>query len=140
MTTPLSETGEPPGESPFPEGPLPVEMDRLSDVTGGDEETMRELIALFYRQTPQQFSQIETAIQQGNATEIRRVAHSCAGASATLGMVRLVPLLRAMEKFGQVGDLREVPQLYQSALNEYQLIQQFIETQPGLGSIQARQA
>jgi HPt (histidine-containing phosphotransfer) domain-containing protein len=114
-----------------------MDWDRFTDVTGGDEETMRELIELFYRQTTQQLSQIESALQTGNAEEVRRVAHSCAGASATLGMVRLVPLLRTMEKLGAGGNLNEVPQLFQNAKNEFKQIQLFLATQPGLSSIQA---
>ena len=114
-----------------------MDWDRFSDVTGGDEETMRELIELFYRQTTQQLSQIEAALQAGNAGDVRRVAHSCAGASATLGMVRLVPLLRTLEKQAAGGSLNEAPGLFQSAKNEFKQIQLFLATQPGLSSIQA---
>jgi len=117
--------------------PATKDRDRFSEVTGGDEETMRELIELFYRQTTQQLSQIEAALQAGNADDIRRVAHSCAGASATLGMVHLVPLLRAMEKQAAAGDLNEAPTLFQSAKHEFKQIQLFLATQPGLSSIQA---
>ncbi|MGO9517321.1 MAG: Hpt domain-containing protein, partial [Candidatus Korobacteraceae bacterium] len=61
---------------------------------------LRELVDMFLNQTHKQFGQIEAAIRDGKADEVRRVAHSCAGASATLGMTRLVPKLRELEKLG----------------------------------------
>ena len=114
----------------------PVEMDRLTDLTDGNQDSLRELVELYYRQTSQQFAQLETAIQRGSAEEVRRIAHSCAGASATLGMVRLVPLLRAMEKQGMAGSLHDVPQLFQNAQREFKQIKHFLSSQPALSSIE----
>jgi HPt (histidine-containing phosphotransfer) domain-containing protein len=111
-------------------------MERLNDLTDGSADSMRDLIELYYRQTFQQLTQLEMAIQQGNAAEVRRITHSCAGASATLGMVRLVPLLRAMEKQGMSGSLYDVPNLFKKALTEFKQIQIFLASQPGLNSIQ----
>jgi len=118
-------------------GPPPVEMERLRDLTDGNQDSLRELVDLYYRQTSQQFALLEAAVKNRSADEVRRVAHSCAGASATLGMSRLVPLLRAMEKHGMSGALGEVPQLFQSAQLEFKQIQLFLATQPGLGSVKA---
>ena len=117
-------------------GPPPGGMERLNDLTDGSADSMRDLIELYYRQTFQQLTQLEMAIQQGNAAEVRRITHSCAGASATLGMVRLVPLLRAMEKQGMSGSLYDVPNLFKKALTEFKQIQIFLASQPGLNSIQ----
>ena len=119
------------------DGPPPVEMDRLRDLTDGNQDSLRELVDLYYRQTSQQFLQLEAAVKNRSAEEVRRVAHSCAGASATLGMARLVPLLRTMEKHGVSGNLGEMPQLFQSAMAEFKQIQLFLATQPGLDSVKA---
>jgi len=73
---------------------LPVEMDRLNDLTDGNADSLRELVDLFFKQTTQQLAQLEAAVRANKAEEVRRVAHSCVGASATLGMTRFVPLLR----------------------------------------------
>jgi signal transduction histidine kinase/HPt (histidine-containing phosphotransfer) domain-containing protein len=118
-------------------GSPPVEMDRLRDLTDGNQDSLRELVDLYYRQTSQQLLQLESAVKNRSADEVRRVAHSCAGASATLGMTRLVPLLRAMEKHGTSGNLGEVPQLFQSAAAEFKQIQLFLAAQPGLDSVKA---
>lgn len=127
----------PSGPDARPDARPVMDWDRFSEVTDGNEETMRELIELFYRQTTQQLCQIEAALKIGKADEVRRVAHSCAGASATLGMVRLAPVLRTLEKQAAEGNLGEAPQLFQNAGAEFKQIQLFLATQPGLSSIQA---
>jgi HPt (histidine-containing phosphotransfer) domain-containing protein len=108
---------------------LPVEMDRLNDLTDGDADSIRELIDLFYKQTTQQLEQLEAAVRANKADDVRRVAHSCAGASATLGMTRFVPLLRELEKQGASGALTTAAQVYKDAAREFKLIQDFLATQ-----------
>ena len=77
-------------------------------------------------------AQLEEAVRARNTVDVRRVAHSCAGASATLGMTRLVPLLRDLEKQGASGTLTaNATQIYENALREFQLIQHFLAALPG---------
>ena len=108
---------------------LPVEMDRLNDLTDGNADSIRELIDLFFKQTTQQLAQLEAAVRANKAEEVRRVAHSCVGASATLGMTRFVPLLRELEKQGASGTLTTAAQVYEEAAREFKLIQNFLAAQ-----------
>src|ERR1019366_4750770 len=59
-----------------------VDMDRMTDLTDGNADSLRELVDMFLKQTHKQFAQIEAAIRDDKADDVRRVAHSCAGASA----------------------------------------------------------
>jgi HPt (histidine-containing phosphotransfer) domain-containing protein len=104
-------------------------MDRLNDLTDGNADSFRELVELYIKQTTQQLAQIQDAIRANNTTEVRRVAHSCAGASATLGMVRLVPMLRDLEKQGHEGILTTAAQVAENATREFKLIQDFLAAQ-----------
>jgi signal transduction histidine kinase/two-component SAPR family response regulator/HPt (histidine-containing phosphotransfer) domain-containing protein len=110
----------------------PVEMDRLIDLGGGNSESLRELVDLYYKQTTEQLVQLETAVRANHAEEVRHVAHSCAGASATLGMRRLVPLLRELERQGKAGQLNNANQLCADAAREFKRTQDFLATQPAL--------
>jgi signal transduction histidine kinase/HPt (histidine-containing phosphotransfer) domain-containing protein len=109
----------------------PVEMDRLRDLTDGSADNMRELVELFFKQTAQQLAQLETAARENKADDVRRVAHSCAGASATLGMIRLVPMFRDLEKQGASGTLTNATQVCENAVREFKIIQQFLAAQTG---------
>jgi CheY-like chemotaxis protein/HPt (histidine-containing phosphotransfer) domain-containing protein len=113
--------------APAPGEETPVDMERLLDFSDGDLDNLRELVTLYLDQTGQQLKQLETAIQAGAPQEVRRVAHSCAGASATCGMRRLVPLLRELERQGFDGELTTASQLCHQADEEFQRIRHFLD-------------
>jgi signal transduction histidine kinase/HPt (histidine-containing phosphotransfer) domain-containing protein len=117
-----------PAPAPAVEEP-PVEMDILNDLTDGNADSIRELVDLFFKQTTQQLEQLEAAVRANKAEDVRRVAHSCAGASATLGMTRFVPLLRKLERQGASGTLITATQVYEDAAREFKLIQNFLAAQ-----------
>jgi signal transduction histidine kinase/two-component SAPR family response regulator/HPt (histidine-containing phosphotransfer) domain-containing protein len=110
----------------------PVDMSRMNDLTGGDPAMLNELVEMFYKQTTQQLKQIEDAVRAGDATQVRHVAHSCKGASATLGMTQLSKLMLALEKMGVEGQLTNAPKFCEDAAVEYKKIEKFLAEQPGL--------
>ncbi|HEX3857306.1 MAG TPA: response regulator [Verrucomicrobiae bacterium] len=115
----------------------PIEMDRLNDLTDNNIESLRELAEMYFKQTKEQFAQIQAALRAGNADEVRRVAHSCAGASATLGMMRLGQLMRDMEKEGAAGALTNAAKICEDAAREYSSVKKFLAAQPGLAATMA---
>jgi signal transduction histidine kinase/HPt (histidine-containing phosphotransfer) domain-containing protein len=115
-----------PAASSVPEEESTVDMERLHDFTDGDPENLRELVNLYLEQTNGQIEQLEAAVQAGNAAEVRRLAHSCAGASATCGMRRLVPCLRELERLGLEGQLNGAAQFCQVAVAEFDRIRKFL--------------
>jgi CheY-like chemotaxis protein len=123
----------PPVDGPGTEPP--VDMDRMKDLTDGNADGLCELVEMYLKQTHKQFEQMDVAIRDGKADEVRRVAHSCAGASATLGMTHLVPKLRELERLAAAGTLPGADQLCQSALQEYVRVQEFLKTQPDLAPV-----
>jgi CheY-like chemotaxis protein len=117
--TPAETTAEP-----------PVDMVRMNDLTDGNADSLRELMEIFFTQTTSQFTQLRAAIAAGNADQVRRLAHSCAGASATLGMTRLVPLIRALEKLGASGTLTGAAEICENAAREFENIRAFLQARP----------
>jgi len=115
-----------------PPGEPPVDMDRLNDLTAGDNATTRELIDMFYKQTAQQLKQLEAAVRSNDTAAVGHVAHSCKGASATLGMTRFSPIMLQLEKLGKSGALDGAEKLCVEAQNEFKVIQNFFMAQPGL--------
>jgi len=107
----------------------PVDMERLLEFTEGSPEGLRELATLYLDQTTGQLDQLEIAIETANATDVRRIAHSCAGASATCGMRRLVPLLRELERRGFENELAGTAELCREALREFESVRKFLEAQ-----------
>ena len=108
----------------------PVDMVRFNDLTDGNLDNSRELVEMYFTQTQKQFVQLREAIRDGKADAVRRLAHSCAGASATLGMTRLVPILRQLEKLGASGTLTGVEPMCENAAAEFERIRDFLKAMP----------
>jgi HPt (histidine-containing phosphotransfer) domain-containing protein len=98
----------------------PVDIDRLMEFSGGSATNFNELVGLYVKQTTEQLQQIREAVAQGEMSQAARVAHSCAGASATCGMNCIVPLLRRMEHLGQEGEAAEAAALLPAMDQEFE--------------------
>ncbi len=106
--------------------PPPVDMERLLDFANGNPDNLRELAELYLQQTSRQIEQLCAAVEAKAAEEVRRLAHSCAGASSTCGMTAIGPLLRELERQGDEGLLPSAPEFAQKASREFERIQQFL--------------
>lgn len=106
--------------------PPPVDMERLTDLAGG-EEGLAELVELYLTQTAGQIASIRAAIAAGQVAEVRRIAHSAAGANATCGMQGVVASLRALERMGESGDITEASAHIESVSQEFDRIKAYLE-------------
>ena len=105
----------------------PVDMERLHDFTNGNAEDLRDLINLYLKQTGEQVAQLLAAAQAGSAPDVRRLSHSCAGASATCGMGRIVPPLRELERDADEGRLDHAIELSNQVEQEFIRIKNFLD-------------
>ena len=118
-----------PGETgPVIEQP-PVDMERLNDFAGGNVESFNELVALYIKQTTEQLELLRAAIADRDSERMSRVAHSCAGASATCGMAAIVPFLRQVEFLGHDGKVDAAADLLPSIDREFERLKRYLETQ-----------
>jgi CheY-like chemotaxis protein len=112
----------------------PVNMERLMEFTDGDPENLRELVSLYLNQTVEQLAQLDAAVRNNQAQDARRVAHSCAGASATCGVTKLVPLLREMERQGMQGQLTSGPELMDQIRKEFARVREVLAPYQNTGA------
>ncbi|MGH8024469.1 MAG: response regulator, partial [Limisphaerales bacterium] len=110
----------PAGETP------PIEMDRLTELADGDKDTLRELVDLFTKQTTRQLSELEEAARANKPEELRHLAHSCKGASATMGMGPLAAIFFELEKMGRAGVTEGAAPLLVSAAAEFKRVEDFL--------------
>ena len=61
---------------------------------------------------------------------MKRLAHKCAGGSATIGVGRLVPILRELEQLGDEGKLDATGSLYEQAQKEFGILKDHLELHP----------
>jgi CheY-like chemotaxis protein len=89
-----------------------VDLTLLADASGHDDARMRDLIGLYSRQMAEQVPLLEAAIAAGAAGEVRRIAHRCAGSSASCGVLGVVPPLRDLERMGKERRLADAPRVF----------------------------
>jgi len=121
-------SGATPAAAEPPAAPVapPVDMERLLDFANGDAQNLRELVDLYLQQTAKQITQLTSAIEARSGDEVKRLAHSCAGASSTCGMTTIAPLLRELERQGFEGLQPNAAQLARDTSREFDRIQAFL--------------
>lgn len=106
--------------------PPPVDWERLTDLTGGETEGLRELVDLYLEQTTGQLAELAAAAAANEPEAVRRNAHSCGGATATLGMTRLAELLQQLEAEGKSGTLTHAATLCAEAGEELERVRAWL--------------
>jgi len=79
-----------------------VDMDRMRLVTK-DEKGLRDLLHVFLDDAERQLAGLRDAVAGSRARDLQRFAHTLAGASGNVGMPRLLPPLRELERMGREG-------------------------------------
>ena len=105
-------------------------IDLASGSVVSDLEQFAELVSIYLRQTTEQIENLVSALQSGDAIRVARIAHSCAGASATCGMRRIVPFLRQVEALANDDKLKDVAEVVTQVRGEFNVIKQFLANCP----------
>jgi PAS domain S-box-containing protein len=120
-------TAPPAAANTIGDGEPPVDMERLMDVASGEEDTLRQLVAMYLEQTPPKLAALDTAIQQGDAKGVKQHSHSVAGTSASCGMTALVGPMRALEKMAIEGDLAEAARVFAEGQAQFARVRDFLK-------------
>jgi CheY-like chemotaxis protein/HPt (histidine-containing phosphotransfer) domain-containing protein len=135
---PVTDVASPPGAAPDPAparvklpaepAPPPVDVSRLKEVSDDDPDLLVEMVDLYLEESADFIQKLGTAIQNGAAKDIERLAHTYAGASVSCGMVAVVPALRDLERMGRSGQLQGAGHAYAEVRSELDRIQGFLTT------------
>src|ERR1019366_6936690 len=99
-----------------------VDLERLKEVSNDDPKKMRGLADLYLAQADQTLESLAAAIKAGSARETHLLAHRWAGASATCGMMLMLPPLRQLELQAKQGQLSGAGQLVEAASRELEAV------------------
>ncbi len=98
--------------------PGTIDTSGLMDASGGNREIAISLVQLFFELTGGEFARLETAVHEGNATNVSSIAHKCAGSSISCGMLRLSKLLKALEIESAQGMPADAPEQLEKIQDE----------------------
>lgn len=81
--------------------------------TEGDAELLCEVIQAFLDEYPALLTEIDEAIQAGDAVAVQRASHTISGTLRLFGEVAPRQLSRELEAIGRSGDLGAAQEMYQ---------------------------
>jgi HPt (histidine-containing phosphotransfer) domain-containing protein len=99
----------------------------------GTAEILKNVIDIFFRETPPLLQALHQAASQGDAAALQRTAHSLKSGSDNLGARRLAELCRELEASARSGDLARAP------LQVAEIEAEYGKVLPALAAEQARQ-
>ncbi|WP_230470390.1 response regulator [Lujinxingia vulgaris] len=91
--------------------------------TGGDDDLLQELAELFVEESSGWLRELQAALGQRNAREVRRLAHTIKGSALVFGARKVGQLAEQLEMMGKDDALEQAPRRYEqlvqatSALN-----------------------
>ncbi|PKK37713.1 hypothetical protein BWI96_04395 [Siphonobacter sp. SORGH_AS_0500] len=80
-----------------------LNLDYLNDVTGGDHESMADLLTVFLEETPLQLQKMNDALQAGNVEEVGKIAHALKSPVQMIGAEELTPTFIKLQEYGTKG-------------------------------------
>lgn len=110
----------------------PEVLSRLGEQLGDDAGVMLgEIVQLYLRQSRETLRQMEAAAVLGEAEQLRSLAHSLKGSTATVGGARLAAVCQDIELGRQQGP--DLPDLVSVVSHEFDVLATLLE-----GSLSAR--
>jgi HPt (histidine-containing phosphotransfer) domain-containing protein len=85
----------------------------------GKAGLLRRVVALFVEKSPPLLEQMSAAVENGNAEEVFRTAHSLKSSCATVGALALSETCRRLEQAGREGALGDAPELLRSIQGQF---------------------
>lgn len=102
-------------------------LDNLLAAVGGDGEFLAELLETYFEDTPKLFSTMHAAVENQDADEFRRAAHSIKSNSANFGAMDLSMKAKALEEMGKSGDLSSADEALIDVETEYEKVKTSLE-------------
>lgn len=96
---------EPAHRPPDGGGPSPIDREKLAEISLGDADFEREILADFRGAMDEDASHLVLALEASNKEDITRIAHRLKGASRAVGAIDLAAISERMEMAGRADDL-----------------------------------
>jgi HPt (histidine-containing phosphotransfer) domain-containing protein len=105
----------------------PPALERLLEIIGDDPDLLRALIDTFLRDVPRLIDDARRGLQQGQADEVRRAAHTLKSNGATFGATTFSELGRELESLARSGALEGAAELIERLEAEYESVRTALE-------------
>jgi PAS domain S-box-containing protein len=108
------------GDSP------PIDRSKLAELTGGDEQVERDILADFRNVAADDAARLTAAVDSGDCDEIARMAHRLKGASRMVGATSLAVILERIEAAGHSDDRTTIAANREPFLREIERVTSYL--------------
>lgn len=84
-----------------------IDLTPLKEMTGGDNEVMKEMLEIFLAKTPELFNQLEKEFNDKNYAQMSTLAHTMKPTFSYVGIEKGQALALKIEEFSEDSDTRE---------------------------------
>jgi two-component system sensor histidine kinase/response regulator len=99
-----------------------LDRDRILEQTGGNAETLKEIVELFVVESAKLMKRIRNAITSEDASELQRAAHTLKGSIRIFGAERPAAAALRLENIGRDKNLLEAEEAWQVLVKEIELL------------------
>ena len=110
---------------PIAAAELPVDLTTLKSIVEGDKALLAELSQIFLEDSQVQMTELRNALDQGDACQVERTAHSLKGALGAIAAVKARTLANELETISHVGDLDDAANVLQQLTAEIERLTTF---------------
>lgn len=103
-----------------------VDWNSLQTLSDGDKAFETELLELFISDTRTHLAKLETALQQQDTDQVRRLAHHLKGSSANVGAMRFSDIAAALETEARQNSLQNGIELNQHLQSTFAEVEKLI--------------
>ncbi|BBO90283.1 Hpt domain-containing protein [Desulfosarcina ovata] len=86
-----------------------LDIKALADDIGLDEADYRELVELFMQTGMADYNQLKAALDEGDAGQVARSAHTISGASGNLGLMQVHEVAKRVEQAANENQMADLP-------------------------------
>jgi two-component system, sensor histidine kinase and response regulator len=97
----------------------------------GEPDVVKKIITVYLSDTKSTLEKLSLAVNEGNATDLFRLAHKLKSSSANVGATNLSSMLKTLELEGKEGNLENSHNLFLQILTEFDLVKQTLALRLG---------
>jgi len=111
---------------PTPTLPVPVNVERLNEITDGDHAFEQELIESFLADTAGHVTEIESAVRERDGEALKLQAHAIKGSSANAGARRLEEIALRLEAIRVEEQSERARELLVDLRSEFERVREYL--------------
>jgi len=121
------QSGKASSPAPAPTLPVPVNVQRLNDITDGDLSFEQELIESFLADTERHLTDLESAVREEDGEALKLQAHAIKGTSANAGARRLEEIAARIEEIRVEKESERARELLEDLRAEFERVREYLQ-------------